>query len=52
MFRATTNYRINEHKILKIEHEQVILDLQKLPKEISEALVKYKELTKNTNSYK
>ena len=46
------NHRINEHKILKIEHEQVMLVLQKLTMMFSEAVVKCNELAEDIKSYK
>ena len=35
-----------------MEHKKVMLDLQKFPKEIREALYKCKELTEETVSYR
>ncbi|XP_035309797.1 shootin-1 isoform X2, partial [Cricetulus griseus] len=45
------NNRLNfELELLNMEHQKVMLDLQKLPKEINEALQKCKQLTEETVS--
>ncbi|XP_035307269.1 disks large homolog 5-like [Cricetulus griseus] len=45
------NNRLNfELEMLNMEHQKVMLDLQKLPKEINEALQKCKQLTEETVS--
>ena len=49
-FGVTTYHRMNELRILKMKHEQVVWDLQTWLKEISEAWVK--ELIGKTNSYR
>ncbi|EGW03291.1 Disks large-like 5 [Cricetulus griseus] len=44
-------HRLNfELEMLNMEHQKVMLDLQKLPKEINEALQKCKQLTEETVS--
>ncbi|OBS59310.1 hypothetical protein A6R68_09565, partial [Neotoma lepida] len=46
------NNRLNsELEMLKMEHKKEMPDLKKFPKDISEALYKYKELSEKTNSY-
>lgn len=45
------NNRLNfELEMLNMEHKKVMVDLEKFPNEISEALNKCKELTKETVS--
>ncbi|EGW05442.1 Disks large-like 5 [Cricetulus griseus] len=41
----------SELEILKMERQKEMSDMKKFPKEISEALCKYKVLTEKTNSY-
>ncbi|CAH7125090.1 Gm3138 [Phodopus roborovskii] len=45
------NNRLRSLEMLKKEHKQVMLDLQKLPVEISDALNKCKRLTEENESY-
>ncbi|EDL20679.1 mCG1048396 [Mus musculus] len=37
--------------MLKMQHDQVMTDLKRMPQDISEALYKYKELTKENQFY-
>ena len=37
--------------MLKMQHDQVMTDLKRMPQDISEALYKYKELTKENRFY-
>ena len=37
--------------MLKMQHDQVMTDLKRMPQDISEALSKYKELTKENQFY-
>ncbi|OBS77806.1 hypothetical protein A6R68_19804 [Neotoma lepida] len=49
--RAMPDHRLNfELEMLNMEHKKVMLDLEKFPKEISEALYKCKLLTEETVS--
>lgn len=48
---AMPYYRMNfELAMLNTEHQKVMLALQKLPKELSEALTNYKDLVEQTES--
>ena len=49
---ATPSHRINfETFIIKMQHDQVMTDLKRMPQDISEALYKCKELTKENQLY-
>ena len=49
---AIPSHRINfETFIIKMQHDQVMTDLNRVPQDISEALYKYKELTKENQFY-
>ncbi|OBS68157.1 hypothetical protein A6R68_03307, partial [Neotoma lepida] len=47
---VAANARLNSLEKLKKEHKQVMLDLQKLPMEISDALNKVEQLTEENKS--
>ena len=49
MFYHRLNSEIEE---LKMDHQKEMSELEKFPKEISEASSKCKELTETTNSYR
>ena len=49
---AMPSHRINfETFMLEMQHDQVMTDLKRMPQDISEALYKYKELTKENQFY-
>ena len=49
---AIPSHRINfETFIIKMQHDQVMTDLKRMPQDISEALYKYTELTKENQFY-
>ena len=50
--RAMPYHRMNSLEMWEKEHKQVMLDLQKWPMEISDALKKCKRLRKENKTYR
>ena len=49
---ATPSHRINfETFMLEMQNNQMMTDLKRIPQDISEALYKYKELSKENQFY-